>query len=74
MESTDKLSNRKEEEMTRLMTEIERLKQQVNQKDDDLRSAMASVRDMQKQSQEEKTNFWGEFRYGIVLLLLGSHV
>lgn len=63
MESTDKLSNRKEEEMTRLVTEIERLKQQVNQKDDDLRSAMASVRDMQKQSQEEKTNFWGEFRY-----------
>jgi peptidoglycan hydrolase CwlO-like protein len=62
MESTDKLSNRKEEEMNRMNAEIERLKQQITQKDEDLRSAMSSVRDMQKQAQEEKSNFWAEFR------------
>eukprot|EP00981_Chlorochromonas_danica_P007173 scaffold1594_cov171-Ochromonas_danica.AAC.8 len=60
-ESSDKISSKQQEDLDRLNAEITQLKNQLNQKDDDLRAAMSSLREMQKQAQEEKTSFWTEF-------------
>jgi hypothetical protein len=65
----ESLADRLEKETVKLSAEVIELKQQLMQKDSDLRSTLASMQENQRQAMDEKLTLRNQLRSEILLLI-----
>lgn len=63
LKDADSNAVRNDKELDRLATELQQSKEQLSQKDDDLRSTLKSLQEVQREGSEEKNTLRSESRY-----------
>ena len=62
LKESETAAQRSEQDTSRLTSELERLKDQLQQKDADLRSTMSALNDERRMANEEKSGSRAEFK------------